>query len=246
MPAGTWETVEIGGKPADVYEPTGGARPRFVVLHLHDEDGATLRDRTAFTRLFDTLRLACVCPHGRRSWWADRVCAEFDPQVTAERYLLDRVMPYFGERWGLPSSAVGLQGIGMGGQGALRLAFKHPERFAVVAAIAPALDFHERYNEATPLDEMYDSKEQCRQDTAILHVHPSHHPPHLFFCIDPEDRWYRGADRLHEKLSALGIPHEAELTIRAGGHSGAYFDRMAERAERFVAAGLEAQSRRLL
>ena len=126
------------------------------------------------------------------------------------------------------------------------MAFKHPDLFPAVAAIAPALDYHELYGRGTPLDAMYDSKEQCRQDTALLHVHPVHYPPHIFFCIDPDDGWYRGCDRLHEKLSALGVPHEADLTTRAGGHSWAYFDHMAERVEHFVHAGLGQESRRLL
>jgi S-formylglutathione hydrolase len=116
-----------------------------------------------------------------------------------------------------------------------------------VAGIASALDFHDLYGEGTPLDSLYDSKEQCRQDTAILHVHPTQYPAHIFFCVDPDDeRWFRGNDRLHEKLSALGIPHEVDLTTRAGGHSWDYFNHMAAPVERFLLAGLEQQSRRLL
>ena len=30
----------------------------------------------------------------------------------------------------------------MGGQAALRLAYRHPEKFPIAAAIAPAIDFH--------------------------------------------------------------------------------------------------------
>lgn len=244
---GTWTSVVIAGKAADVYEPPDLARPRFGVLHLHDEDGATLRDRPAFTRLFDELKLVCVCPAGGPSWWADRVCVEFDPAVTAERYVLDQVLPFFAGRWGLRPRSVGLQGIGMGGQGALRLAFKHAELFPVVAAIAPSLDYHERYGAGSPLDAMYDSKEQCRQDTALMHVPPYKPPPHVFYAIDPDDvEWYRGNDRLHEKLNALGVPHEHDFTTTAGGHTWEYFNRLAERVERFVHAGLEYESRRLL
>lgn len=244
---GTWSSITITGKQADLYEPSGPARPRFGVLDLHCGSLETLRDRPAFTRWFDAFNLVCLCPHGQFSWWADRVCTAFDPQLTPERYLLDYVLPFFRQRWNLAAGAIGLQGISMGGQGALRLAFKHPDLFPVVAAIAPSLDFHELYGQGTPLDAMYDSKEQCRQDTALLHVHPSHYPPHIFFCIDPDDvRWFRGNDRLHEKLSALGIEHEVDLTTRAGGHSWDYFDHMAERVERFLRAGLEQESRRLL
>jgi S-formylglutathione hydrolase len=140
-----------------------------------------------------------------------------------------------------------LAGISMGGQGALRWAFKYPELFPVVAGISSAIDYHELYGQGTSIDEMYDSMEQCRQDSAILHVHPSKYPAHIFFCIDPDDTdWYRGNDRLHEKLSALGILHEIDLTTRAGGHSWDYFNHMAERILNFVRAGLEQESRRLL
>jgi S-formylglutathione hydrolase len=244
---GTWTRVDIGGKPADVYDLASGVSPRFGILHLHGVGLETLVERPAFTRLLDELRLVCVCPHGQRSWWGDRICAEFDAKVTPERHLLESAVPYFAQRWGLAPRGIGLTGISMGGQGALRLAFKHPEMFPVVAAISSAIEYHELYGQGSPLDEMYDSKEQCRQDTAPMHIHPSRFPPHIFFCIDPGDAaWYRGNDRLHEKLSALGVPHDFDLTTRAGGHSWDYFNHMAERVVRFVHNGLEQESRRLL
>jgi pimeloyl-ACP methyl ester carboxylesterase len=244
---GTWEQVDLAGKPADVYLPPGANKPRLGILYLHSLGLMTLRDRPAFTQLFDALGLACVCPHGRRCWWADRICPEFDAALTPERYLLQQVMPCFQARWGLGPGAVGLLGIGMGGQGALRLAFKHAAEFPAVAAIAPAIEYHELYGQGSPLDDMYDSKEQCRQDTAIMHVPPHHPPPHVFFCIDPDDaEWFRGNDRLHSKLTALGVLHETDFTTRAGGHTWDYYNHMAGRAVRFLHAGLEQESRRLL
>jgi S-formylglutathione hydrolase len=244
---GNWSQLEIAGKAADVYEPPVPGRPRFAVVHLHGVGLETLHDKPAFTRLFEKLDLACICPHGQRSWWGDRICAEFDEAVTPERYLLEQLLPFIRARWNLQPPAIGLQGISMGGQGALRLAFKHADLFPVVAGIASAVDYHDLYGEGTPLDALYGSKEECRQDTATLHVHPSHYPPHIFFCVDPEDDiWFRGNDRLHEKLNALGVPHETDFTTRAGGHSWDYFNHMAARVEQFVVTGLEQQSRRLL
>jgi pimeloyl-ACP methyl ester carboxylesterase len=244
--SGSWTTVDITGKRADVYEPLIG-RAQFAVLHLHGADMTTLRDRPAFTRYLDEFHLPCVCPHGQAFWWADRVCPHFDPRVSPERYLLDSVLPFFKQKWSLNPPAIGLQGIGMGGQGALRLAFKHPKLFPVVAAVAPVLEYHHLYGWGTALDTMYDSKEQCRQDTAIMHVPPSHPPPYIFFSIPPDDpRWYRGADRLHEKLKALGVEHEIDFTTGAGRLSWDYFDHMAEHVERYVYSGLQEQSRGLL
>ncbi len=242
-----WSTVDIAGKPAEVFDPPGGRRPRFGVLFLHGYGLETLHDRPAFSRVLEELHLACICPHGQHCWWTDRICPEFDPEISTERYLLDSVVPYFGQRWGLTPPALGLLGISMGGQGALRLAFKYPQRFPVVAGISSALDYHELYGQGSGVETMYTSKEQCRQDTALMHVPPTGYPPFIFFCIDPTDtRWYRGNDRLHEKLNALGIPHEADLTTQAGGHSWDYFNHIADRAIRFVYRGLEQQSRRLL
>jgi len=239
---GSWIRFAIGDKPADIFEPSGG-RSRFGVLFLHDVDGGTLSCLPALTSVLDLAGAACVCPFGDQAWWADRICPEFDLQLSAERYVLDRVMPFFAERWSLGQKTVSLLGIGMGGQGALRLAFKHPQQFPVVAALAPRIEYSELYGSGTPLDAMYDSKEQCRQDSAILHLHPSSYPPHIYFAIDPADPWFRGSDRLHEKMNALGVPHQAQF---APWPLGSGYQTMTEPALHFVIAGLETESRRLL
>ncbi len=135
----------------------------------------------------------------------------------------------------------------MGGQGALRIAFRHPRKFNVVAAISPAIDFHLRMDEddeTLPL--MYSDKEAARQDTATLHVHPLNWPRNLWFCCDPTDlRWHESADRLRMKLAALGIPHDYDLETSGGGHGFEYYSRMADKALDFIASRLEAERRRV-
>lgn len=241
--SGDWQTVDVAGKPADVFTPDN---PRFALLFLHPVGQETLAHPSAapITPLLDEFRFATVCPAGGYTWWGDRIDPAYDAALSAERYLLDRAMPWIEGRWSLP---VGLFGISMGGQGALRLSFKYPSRFPAVAALAPAIEYHQYYGFGHSLDVMYTSKEQCRQDTAPMHLHPSQHPPHVYFACDPEDEdWYRGCDRLHEKMLALGVAHECDLQTSAGGHSWAYFNAIAPRALRFVAAGLERESRRLV
>src|SRR5437660_12224427 len=98
---GTWSTLDIAGKSADVYDLAAGGKPRFASLYLHGSGLETLRDRTAFTRLSDEWRLACVCPAGQLSWWVDRICPAFDPHRTPERHVGDSVLPFFAQRWGL-------------------------------------------------------------------------------------------------------------------------------------------------
>lgn len=237
-----WTRTEIAGKPADVFAPADP--PRFAVLYLHPVGLESLAENAAYTAELAKHRLACCAPFGARSWWSDRVCPEFDPTLTAERHLLDHVVPWMRDRWQRP---VGVVGISMGGQGAVRLGFKHPERFPVVASVAGAFDHHELYGRGTPIDEMYRSKEACRQDTAILHVSQGKSPPHVWFACDPADAdWFRGNDRLHEKLAAVGLPHTADLGTSAGGHSWAYFDAMAAPMLQFVVESLAKQTRRLM
>ncbi len=130
----------------------------------------------------------------------------------------------------------------------LRLAFKHPGKFPVVAAISPAIDYHLRWNEGDEtLPQMYADAEAVRQDTATLHVHPLNWPRNLWFCCDPNDyRWHESADRLRMKLAALGIPHEYDLETTAGGHGFEYYNAMAVRAVGFLAERLEKERRRVV
>lgn len=244
---GTWTQIEIAGKSVDIFDPGHETKPAFGLIHLHGIGMESLKGNAVYTELLEDLNLTCACPQGQRSWWADRICEEFDSTMTAEAFLLDEVVPFFDQQWGLKPRAIGLHGISMGGQGVLRLAFKHPKTFPAVAGIASAIDHHEVYGRGSTLDDMYDSKEQCRQDTALMHIHPSVQPPHIFFCIDPEDTdWHRGNDRLHEKLNALGVQHTCDLDTRSGGHSWDYFNSQAEPTIRFVAEGLKQESFRLL
>ena len=243
----SWTEETLAGKKLDIFQPAKPVRPHCALLFLHPYGLETLRDNPVYTRLFEQHNLPCVSPHGQHSWWADRICTEFDPALTAERFVLDHVVPFMRQRWQLSPKNIGLFGISMGGQGALRLAFKHAAVFPVVAGISSALDYHQLYGQGLPLDDMYDSKEQCRQDTALLHVPPYNGPPHIHFCIDPDDEeWFRGNDRLHEKLAALGVAHTVDLTTQAGGHSWDYFNHRAEPVVRFLLAGLDHESRQLM
>jgi poly(3-hydroxybutyrate) depolymerase len=243
---GSWSTEHVRDKLVDAFEPPSPADATLGILFLHDVNAQVSSDYPEFSEICAALGLVCLCPHGNHSWWSDKICNEFDQDVTAEKFLLQSVIPAFGRRWRIDSPRIGLLGFGMGGQGVLRLAFKHPESFPAVAALAATLDYHELYGQGTPLDEMYESKEHCRQDTALLHVHPARYPAHIFFAADPKDAlWYRGNDRLHEKLSALGIAHEFDGSTSAA-NGGNYYSKMATRAVQFLAAGLKQHLLRLL
>ena len=245
---GSWSEVVVSGHPCEIYEPPEPNPHDYVVVYLHGIHLNRLHDKPAFIREFDRYGLRVVCPRTARSWWVDKICEEFDPQVTSERYVVENVGTWIGERWGAKPPQIALLGTSMGGQGALRIAFKYPRIFSVVAAVSPAIDYHLRMEEGDEtLNLMYPDKEAARQDTATLHVHPLNWPRHLWFCCDPTDlRWHESADRLRMKLAALGIPYECDLETSGGGHGFEYYNRMAEKAVGFIASRLESERLRAI
>jgi S-formylglutathione hydrolase len=133
---------------------------------------------------------------------------------------------------------VALIGFGSGGQGAIRFALKDPKRFPIAVGLNADLDHFEKIGQGSSLDRLYASKESCRQDSAVLQVHPSNHPAYLFFGVEsPRHPSHRGNDRLHEKLNALGVSHEFAITP---------LPELWQAALRFLQSALEQESRRLV
>ena len=244
----SWTRETVGGHPCDIYLPTERSPHGYVVLYLHGVHLNRLDDKPAFIAEFERHGLAVVAPHTQRSWWTDKICLEFDRQISAQQHILENVLPFIEAQLGAKPPRIGLLGTSMGGQGALRLSYKFPQRFPVVAAISPAIDFYKRYNEGDEtIPQMYADPEAARQDSAILHIHPLNWPRHQFFCCDPEDyRWWESADRLRMKLYSLGVPHEIDLETSGGGHGFEYYSRMAPRAIGYLAAKLDEERRRII
>lgn len=244
---GAWTLEQIAGHPCDVFEPPRRNEHGYVLLYLHGVHLNRLHDKTKFVEEFIRHGLPVVSPHTKRSWWTDRVCHEFDPLLTAEQHVMKNVLPFLAERFGAAPPKIGLWGTSMGGQGSLRLAYKFPNTFPVVAAISPAIDFYKRYNEGDEtIPQMYDDPEAARQDSAILHIHPLNWPRHQFFCCDPADhRWWESADRLKMKLNSLGVPFVSDLETTGGGHGFEYYERMAPKAIGFLVERLDQERRRV-
>ncbi len=247
--AGIWSEIDLAGHRCHVFEPAAPSPHGYVVIYLHCNLSASLRGYPAFTEQFERHGLRVIAPITGQSWWTDRIWPEFDPHISAEAYVLQRVVPYVTEHWNARPPQLALLGVSMGGQGALRMAYKYPNVFPTVAAIAPAIDFQKRIDEGIDpgLLEMYGDAEEARQDSALLHIHPLNWPRNQFFCCDPADlRWHDSVDRLRMKLWSLGVPFECDLETTAGGHSFEYASHMAERIISFLAARLEQERRRVV
>lgn len=246
---GTWTLIDLAGHACRLYEPHSPSEHNYTVVYLHCSESASLRAFEPFMREFDKRGLRLIEPVSGRSWWTDRIWPEFDERFSAEAYVREHVMPFVAERWDSRPPAIALLGVSMGGQGALRMAYKYPNMFPTVAAISPAIDFQKRIDEGVDpgLDYMYGDAENARQDTALLHIHPLNWPRNQFFCCDPTDlRWHDSSERLRMKLWSLGVPFECDLETEGGGHSFRYACLMAPRAVGFIAERLEQERRRVV
>jgi S-formylglutathione hydrolase FrmB len=150
-------------------------------------------------------------------------------------------------------AARGITGFSMGGYGALRMAFAHPELFASVSSHSgalmrsPPLGVSAGASSGNPADELLakvfgDPIDRQFWDLNSPFVLARKNASALmkmkiYFDCGTEDSFgfYRGASELHETLDALKIPHEFHLY--PGGHSVSYLQ--AHRAASFEFHWLE-------
>jgi len=136
-----------------VYLPagydTGAAKapaPRYPVLYfLHGlgDNEQTLFNSGGWTLLDDLRRqhkmgdFLVVAPEGRRSFYINSA----DASVRYNDFFLQEFMPKIEGQYRIRTGRAGraISGISMGGYGALRFAFAHPELFSAVSAQSAAL-----------------------------------------------------------------------------------------------------------
>jgi S-formylglutathione hydrolase FrmB len=175
------------------------------------------------------------------------VCPEFDAELSPIEHIRSNVMPWLEANWQVKPPALAAFGVSMGGQGVLQLAYRHPNEFPVVAALAPLIDFQEWMGYGLPLDDMFADVEAARQQTATLQLQGLNWPRHQFLACDPADHdALPGVEKLASKLHSSGVPFESDFATSHGGHSWEYFDHLAPRVMQFLVNGLEAEFRRVV
>lgn len=236
----TWHTEDVAGRTVEIFTPSTSSAPEACVIFLHGHGRIMLSENETYTSLFQSHNLCAVCPDGGQSWWLDRVSTDFDNATSPQDWILENLLPFIESRWSINPPSIALLGVSMGGQGALQLSYRHANKFPVVAAISPAVDFHQLYGSGLPLDEMFENAEDARQATVVLNLHPLAWPRHQWFCCDPNDAdWFDGCARLGMKLSSSGVLHERDLATSAGGHSWEYFNHVAPQAVGHIAKCLK-------
>lgn len=235
-----WSRFDSEAGAIDCFVPSGEVSLPYAVLHLRDGTASEPAENDALTAALERHRVRVYSPAFDGCWWVERACDAFPADVSPLEWLRTAAAANMRELWNVPARGIGLLGTGVGGNGVLQLAYRYPKEFPVVAAIAPAVDFHTHYSGEASLQSVFSSAEAARQETATLRIHPLNWPPHQWLACDPLDPdWFDGCERLVSKLSSIGILFEADLQTSAGGRRADYERLMLPRALDFVADRLQ-------
>jgi len=217
--------------------------PVLYFLHGLGDNEKTLFNSGGWT-LLDDLRqehklgeFLIVAPEGRRSFYINSA----DSSVRYSDFFLQEFIPLIEKKYriakGRSNRAIG--GISMGGYGALRFAFSHPEMFSAVSAQSAALitespqDLDTAARSGAPLGKMLadvfgnpiDSSHWKNNDPFLLAQKNAAALKRLgiYFNCGQDDNYgfEKGAAALHEELQKEGVKHEYHLY--PGDHSLAYF-----------------------
>ena len=109
---GKWSQQQIAGHPCHTYVPPEPSQHGYTVLYLHGRYQGVPMQHPQMMQYFDRHGLRILAPLTRRSWWSDRICDDFDPQISVERYLLDHIVPFLQEQWQCQPPRIALMGAG--------------------------------------------------------------------------------------------------------------------------------------
>ncbi len=187
--------------------------------------------------------------------WTDKTLGEFviaapaagrsfyinskDGKVRYEDFFIREFLPIIEKNYRiLPGRRMrGIDGISMGGYGALRLAFKYPQLFGSVSAHSaalierpPSVQINPQQDAAitrlvgsafgVPFDRAYWNRES---PFTIVRASPKPAGLQIYFDCGTEDDFgfNAGAQQFNDLLKSRGIPHEFHLY--PGGHNWEYF-----------------------
>jgi S-formylglutathione hydrolase FrmB len=236
-----------------VYIPAGydaGAKqnspkryPVLYFLHGLGDNEQTLFNSGGWTLLEDLRNqhkmgdFLIVAPEGRRSFYINSA----DGSVRFNDFFLQEFLPYIEGKYRVRPGRAGraISGISMGGYGALRFAFAHPELFSSVSAQSAALIIESPQT----LDSASRSGAPLAGVLAAVFGRPIN-VPHwnenspfvlakknvvalrkqaIYFNCGQDDNYgfEKGAAALHEELQKEGVQHEYHAY--PGDHSLTYF-----------------------
>ena len=128
-----------------VLMPERAVAQTVPVVYLLHGGGGSFRDWSNYSDAaqFASRGLVLVMPQGDNSYYTNAVLR---PQDRYEDYIINDLPADVARRFPVRNDRQGqaIAGVSMGGFGAIKLALRHPDRFAFAGALSPALDVPRR------------------------------------------------------------------------------------------------------
>lgn len=196
--------------------------PVLYLLHGLSDDHTAWQRQTRAARYAEQAGLALVMPAVGRSFYADEAHGHAYWTFVSEE-LPEVVRAFFGLSQEPASTYVA--GLSMGGYGALKLALRHPERFAAAASMSGALDLRSLLahdDRAEIRDRVFDGTLEPEDD--LLALLDRNDLPPLWVGCGTEDELVDGNRTFVERARERG--HAVTVDFRPGEHSWDLWDPM--------------------
>lgn len=214
------ETTTAEGRVERPADP-----PVLYLLHGLSDDHTSWLRWTSAARYAEAAGLALVMPAVGRSFYADEAHGHRYWSFVSEE-LPEVVRSFFGLSQAPASTYVA--GLSMGGYGALRLALRHPERYAAAASMSGALDLAallQRPDRDDIRDRVFGGAPGSDDDLLALLDQPR--LPRLWVGCGTEDYLYGDNVTFVDRARAAG--HDVTVDFRPGHHEWGLWDTMLAR-----------------
>jgi len=171
-----------------------------------------------------------------------------EQNVMPETMIIRELIPYIDEHYRTKAAPFGraLEGMSMGGNGALKLALKYPEMFGSVVAVAGSyrrLRLDGFYPGVSPEQSLWISKlaQWYSPDDDVFALANKNMPRlghlRIRLLIGTTDISFLDSEAIHAHLRDLAIPHEYEVLLGVSHNTQVYYERAGLHGFQFQAAG---------
>ncbi len=206
--------------------------PVVYLLHGYGGNAADWFMHSRATEIAGRLGLAVVTPDGGDSWYVNSPSGRWGDYIVTD--LVREVEGRFPVRAHREGRAIA--GLSMGGFGAMNIALRHPERYAMAASMSGALDTMRATSVFAPpvaqpelVAVLGPADGPTRRDNDVYQLAataPASGLPYLYLDCGTRDPWLAVNREFAQLLSSRGIAHEFHEPL--GDHNFNYWDRQIE------------------
>lgn len=205
--------------PEEYFEDSTSSFPVIYLLHGYSDNYMAWQNHVDLTKHANKFGFIIVCPDGQDSWYFD---SPIDPTFQFETYITQELRNYIENNYRTINDREhrAITGLSMGGHGALWLAWRHPDIYAMCGSMSGGVDIttiKDHYKIDKRLGK-YAANEAVWKTHSVINLVPTLKND-LFIIIDEgtSDIFIKDNRNLHAALKERKIKHE--YNERPGRHS---------------------------